>query len=79
MTEPLETSQDEATAPSLGDRVRKELRERPLAWGVMAGFTIAGPVVTRFMFPEAPISIGIAGGLAFGIYAALCAVPGRFL
>ena len=45
----------------------------------MLAFVVAGPVVTRWLFPEAPLGVGILGGAAFGAYAALCAVPGKFM
>jgi len=59
--------------------VVREIRSRPMAYGVLAVFVLAGPVVTRLLFPEAPLAVGIVGGLAFGAYAALCAVPQKVL
>lgn len=56
-----------------------ELRQRPIAYGVMAAFLVIGPIVARLLFPEAPIAVVIIGGFAFGAYAALCAVPQKFL
>jgi hypothetical protein len=56
-----------------------ELREHPMAYAVMVAFMVAGPVVTHVLFPEAPFGVGLVGGIAFGAYAALCAMPGRFL
>lgn len=55
-----------------------EVREHPMAYFVLLLFVIAGPIVTRFLFPEAPRGAGLFGGIAFGIYACLCAMPQRF-
>ena len=63
----------------LAGRVKEEVTSRPFAYGVLAAFLVAGPVVTHLLFPEAPTGVGIAGGLAFGLYAALCAVPQKFI
>lgn len=60
-------------------RILAELRGHPLAYGVMAAFVVLGPVLAHLIFPEAPLAVAIAGGLAFGIWAALCAVPGEFI
>lgn len=65
--------------PPLRARIWAELRSRPIAYIVLAIFLVAGPVVTHFLFPEAPAGVGLIGGLAFGAYAALCAVPQKFL
>jgi hypothetical protein len=59
--------------------IAEELREHPMAYAVMAAFVIAGPVVTHVLFPEAPRGVGLIGGMAFGVYAALCAMPQRYL
>ena len=59
--------------------IAREVRKYPFGYSVMGVFMLAGPVVTHFMFPEAPLGVGIVGGLAFGLYAAICAVPEKFL
>lgn len=64
---------------SRGQRIASELRDHPFAYGVMAAFIVIGPVLASLIFPEAPLGVAIAGGLAFGIWAALCAVPGKFV
>jgi len=56
-----------------------EVQRRPIAYGVLASFLVAGPVAASLLFPEAPPGIAIVGGLLLGGYAALCAVPGKFL
>lgn len=78
ITEPTDLARARA-ARTWRRAVRTEIRSRPMAYGVLAAFVIAGPVVTRLLFPEAPLGVGIVGGLAFGAYAALCAVPQKFL
>lgn len=56
----------------------REVREHPFAYFVLLLFVIAGPIVTRSLFPEAPAGLGLFGGIALGIYACLCAMPQRF-
>jgi len=73
-------SSDESRAPcSWLAAVAAELREHPMAYAVLALFVVAGPVVTYVLFPDAPRGVGLFGGIALGAYAALCAMPGRFL
>ncbi|MBW2414430.1 MAG: hypothetical protein JRG76_07950 [Deltaproteobacteria bacterium] len=64
---------------TLVQKIVVEVRSRPMGYGVMAAFVVAGPVATSWLFPEAPAGVGIIGGVAFGAYAALCAVPGKFI
>jgi len=59
--------------------LRDEVRGRPFGYTVLALFVVAGPVAAPFLFPQAPPAVAIVGGLAFGAYAALCAVPQKFL
>jgi hypothetical protein len=59
--------------------VLHEVRTHPFGYTVMLLFVLAGPVAAPFLFPQAPPAVAIVGGLAFGIYAALCAVPQKFL
>jgi hypothetical protein len=66
-------------ANTLWARAVAEVRGRPKPYALMAAFVIAGPVITSYLFPEAPLGVQIVGGGAFGIYAALCAVPQKFL
>jgi len=60
-------------------RVWAELRRHPYAWLLTIGFALAGAVLAPMLFPGATPAMGIVGGLAFGVYAALCAVPNKFL
>ncbi len=57
----------------------RELRAHPFGYVVLLLFVLAGPIGAAFLFPQAPIGVAIFGGLAFGIYAALCAVPQKFM
>jgi hypothetical protein len=61
------------------DRVVAEIRDHPFGYCVLAVFMLAGPIAASLLFPEAPIGVSIVGGLALGGYAALCAVPQKFL
>jgi len=77
--EDVPAAQESRAARSWPAAIAEELREHPMAYVVMALFVIAGPVVTQVLFPDAPRGVGLFGGVAFGVYAALCAMPGRFL
>jgi hypothetical protein len=64
-----------------GKRLRavvREVREHPMAYGVLAVFLVAGPFVALLLFPEAPLGVAVLGGFLFGAVAALCALPGKF-
>ena len=56
-----------------------EVKSHPFGYGVLAAFIVVGPVLAMMIFPEAPPAVVVIGGLAFGIYAALCAVPQKFM
>lgn len=70
--------QPESPRPSRFQTVLNEVREHPMAAIVLVAFVIAGPVATTQLFPEAPLGVGIVGGVFLGVFAALCAVPGEF-
>lgn len=57
----------------------REVRTHPFGYTVLALFVVAGPMVAPFLFPQASPGVAVVGGLAFGLYAALCAVPQKFL
>jgi hypothetical protein len=82
---PLHDSQGSpVTLPSRGTRrllarIREELRNHVYGYAILAIFTLAGPVVMRFLFPEASLAVGLVGGLAFGVYAAICTIPNKFM
>ena len=82
MTEtPDERSAESEESESLSwpQAIVREVRDRPVVYAVFAGFVIAGPIVVHVLFPDAPRGVGLLGGLAFGAYAALTAMPGRML
>lgn len=58
--------------------VRRELRTHAVAYTILVLFAATGPFVVSWMFPDVSPWVGVVGGLALGIYAALCAVPDRF-
>ncbi len=76
MSEPPAGAPDPDT---LTAKIWSEIRHRPYAYAVLLGFTIAGGVVTRLLFPDVSPWAGAVGGLALGFYAALTAVPNKFL
>ncbi len=75
------TGKDDVDA---GTRTRKEIvlheiRSHRFGYSVLAIFVLAGPALAPFLFPQASPAAAAVGGLAFGLYAALCAVPQKFL
>lgn len=75
-------AEHEAERPTLRGRTAvllRELRNHPFGYGVMAAFTLAGPACAIYLFPDAPIGVTLIGGFALGAYAAMCAVPQKFL
>jgi len=69
----------DAGARSRKDVVLHEIRTHPFGYSVLAIFVLAGPALAPLLFPQAPPAAAAVGGLAFGLYAALCAVPQKFL
>lgn len=65
--------------PSFRERLLAEVKNHTFGYAVLAIFVVAGPIAAPFLFPQAPPAAAIAGGLAFGVYAALCAVPQKFM
>ena len=59
-------------------RLRAEVRRHALAYGILLAFLVIGPVLVHLIFPDVSPLLGVVGGLAFGLYAALSAVPDRF-
>jgi hypothetical protein len=57
----------------------REVRTHPFGYVVLGLFVLAGPILAPLLFPQAPPAAAVGGGLAFGLYAALCAVPQKFL
>lgn len=65
--------------PKRRSRVWTEVRRHPYAYILTLVFALAGAVLAPLLFPEATPGMGVAGGLALGVYAALCTVPNKFL
>lgn len=65
--------------PSRAARVWAELRRHPYAYLVTVAFAVAGAVAAPMLFHGATPAMGAVGGMALGVYAALCAVPNKFL
>jgi hypothetical protein len=61
------------------EAIVREVRTHPVGYVVLGLFVLAGPALAPLIFPQAPPAVAIVGGLAFGLYAALCAVPQKFL
>jgi hypothetical protein len=81
MPEPTRTPHvvDLGEKRSLPARAWREVRRHRTAYAVLAAFVLASPFAVRLIFPEASPWVGLAGGLALGIWAAACAVPDKFL
>ncbi len=73
-----EASRPRSTLRRLVGAIGRELRDHAFAYGVVAAFLVAGPIAVAMIFPEASPWLGLVGGLVFGVYAALCAVPDKF-
>ena len=65
--------------PKRRSRLWTELRRHPYAYILTIVFAVAGAVLAPLLFPAATPWMGLAGGLALGVYAALCTVPNKFL
>lgn len=59
--------------------VVREVKSHPFGYGVLAAFAVLGPLLVTMIFPDAPPAAVAVGGLVFGVYAALCAVPQKFM
>ena len=77
--EPVPPAREAAPAPrGPVARLRAELRRHAIGYGVLLAFVLLGPLLVYLIFPDASPLLGVVGGLAFGIYAAISAVPDRF-
>jgi hypothetical protein len=65
--------------PKRRSRLWTEVRRHPYAYIVLVVFAVTGAVVAPLLFPAATPGMGLVGGLALGIYAAICTVPNKFL
>ena len=57
--------------------VRDELRSRILTYLAVAAFAVIGPVLARMIFPEAPLSLILFGGVTLGGFFAFCALADK--
>ncbi|MEM7409359.1 MAG: hypothetical protein AAF430_03885 [Myxococcota bacterium] len=58
--------------------IRREWQNHRYGYGIILAFVAAGPLVVHFLFEDVTPWVGVFGGMAFGVYAALCAVPDKF-
>ena len=72
-------SREGASKRSWKESLIHEVRTHPFGYVVLGLFVLAGPLLAPLVFPQAPPAVAAVGGLAFGLYAALCAVPQKFL
>lgn len=84
MTDPEspETPNPADAAPeklSLVQRIVREIKGRPFAYSVLGVSLVVGPILAVMIFPQAPPAAAAVGGLLFGVYGALCAVPQKFM
>jgi len=77
MPTPAPPSQDATRGGPLA-RLRAEMRRHWLAYSILAAFLAIGPILVHLIFPGVSPLLGLVGGLAFGVYAALAAIPDRF-
>lgn len=72
-------SREGASKRSWKESLTHEVRTHPFGYVVLGLFVLAGPLLAPLLFPQAPPAVAIVGGLAFGLFAAVCAVPQKFL
>ena len=77
---PSESAAGTVTAlPKRRSWLWREVRRHPYAYILTIVFAGSGAVLAPLLFPGATPWMGLAGGLALGVYAALCTVPNKFL
>ncbi|MCG8591915.1 MAG: hypothetical protein MJE66_21685 [Proteobacteria bacterium] len=64
---------------SRGQRLVRELRRHAYGYAVVAAMAVAGAFLAPLVLPAATFWHGLFGGFALGVYAALTAVPDKFL
>ena len=72
-------STEDASRRSWKKALRHELRRHPFGYAALGLLVLAGPLLAPLLFPQAPPAVAIVGGLAFGLYAAFCTVPQKFI
>ena len=69
----------EGEASSWKGALLREVRSHPFGYGVMGVGLVTGPFLIMMIFPQVTPLQAVVGGLAFGVYGALCAVPQKFM
>jgi hypothetical protein len=72
-------SENERSATRSKNALISEIRSHPFGYGVLAVALLIGPFLIMMIFPEVTPLQAVVGGIAFGVYAALCAVPQKFM
>ena len=57
----------------------REVKSHPFGYSVLAVAVAAGPFLILMIFPQVSALQAVVGGIAFGVYLALCAVPQKFM
>jgi hypothetical protein len=73
------STREEPVRKNWGQALIREVRGHPFGYGVLAVAVVVGPILISMIFPEVTMLQAIVGGLAFGVYVALCAVPQKFM
>jgi hypothetical protein len=56
-----------------------EVRAHAVGYSVWLAFVLAGPIAVQLIFPQASSGLVMIGGVAFGVFAGVSAVPEKFL
>ena len=75
----IESSEGTTRADRWKRALIREVKSHPFGYSVLAVALVAGPILLRMVFPEVTPVQAVVGGIAFGVYLALCAVPQKFM
>ena len=75
---PSPPGDDRPEVVSLSPRLIRELKADPVGYAVLGCFLVLGPLLVLLLSPQTPSAAATVGGLAFGLYAAMSAVPQKF-
>lgn len=64
---------------SFKEKLATEVKTHPFGYGVLAVGLVMGPILLKMIFPEVSTLQAVVGGLAFGVYITLSAVPQKFM